>query len=138
MLENISHPGGIIENSPAFQRWVREPGAPLVPKGRLKSHSTPCAWSGHGLTNQPPGAQPRLARKFGIWSMGFSWDLGFGIWGFSGAWSLVLGAWVALLPPAALATDAFYINNGIVSVTDRKSTRLNSNHVALSRMPSSA
>jgi hypothetical protein len=117
MLENISHPGGMIENSPAFQRWVREPGAPLVPKGRLKSHSTPCAWSGHGLTNQPPGAQPRLARKFGIWSMGFSWDLGFGIWGFSGAWSLVLGAWVALLPPAALATDAFYINNGIVSVT---------------------
>ena len=33
------HPGGMAENSPTFQRWVREfRGAP-VPKGRLKPYA---------------------------------------------------------------------------------------------------
>src|ERR1035437_5469652 len=33
------HPGGMTENSPTFQRWVREFRDAQVPKGRLK----PCA-----------------------------------------------------------------------------------------------
>jgi hypothetical protein len=33
------HPGGMTENSPTFQRWVREFRGAQVPKGRLK----PCA-----------------------------------------------------------------------------------------------
>src|ERR1035437_11083795 len=33
------HPGGMIEHSPMFQRWVREFRDAQVPKGRLK----PCA-----------------------------------------------------------------------------------------------
>src|ERR1035437_9396191 len=31
------HPGGMTENSPTFQRWVREFRGAQVPKGRLKS-----------------------------------------------------------------------------------------------------
>src|SRR6185369_8706475 len=31
-----SHPGGIFDNSPTFQRWVNEVEASPVPKGRLK------------------------------------------------------------------------------------------------------
>ena len=30
------HPGGMTENSPTFQRWVREFRGAQVPKGRLK------------------------------------------------------------------------------------------------------
>src|SRR5664280_1058093 len=30
------HPGGMAENSPTFQRWVREFRGAQVPKGRLK------------------------------------------------------------------------------------------------------
>jgi len=30
------HPGGMPENSPTFQRWVREFSGAQVPKGRLK------------------------------------------------------------------------------------------------------
>ena len=35
------HPGGMGDNSPAFQRWVPEFRGAQVPKGRLK----PCAAS---------------------------------------------------------------------------------------------
>src|SRR5258708_5562979 len=35
--ESHSYPQGIVENSPTFQRWVREFRAAQVPKGRLKS-----------------------------------------------------------------------------------------------------
>ena len=58
----------------------------------------------------------------------------------------VLGWWLALLAPAAvLATEPPAVLNhpllgacAPVPDEDRKSTRLNSSHVALSRMPSSA
>src|ERR1019366_9192117 len=33
---DIPHPGGMTENSPTFQRWVREFRGAQVPKGRLK------------------------------------------------------------------------------------------------------
>src|ERR1035437_9213690 len=36
---DLSHPGGMAENSPTFQRWGREFRWAQVPKGRLK----PCA-----------------------------------------------------------------------------------------------
>ena len=31
-----AHPGGMVDNSPTFQRWVREFSGGQVPKGRLK------------------------------------------------------------------------------------------------------
>src|SRR5258707_6286240 len=35
------HPGGMVDNSPTFQRWVLDHQWVQVPKGRLK----PCQWS---------------------------------------------------------------------------------------------
>src|SRR6266705_3331443 len=34
------HPEGIFDNSPTFQRWVREFRGAQVPQGRLKPHQT--------------------------------------------------------------------------------------------------
>ena len=39
VCELAPHPGGMADNSPTFQRWVREFRGAQVPKGRLK----PCA-----------------------------------------------------------------------------------------------
>jgi hypothetical protein len=34
-----SHPGGMFDNSPTFQRWVNEVQASRVPKGRLRGET---------------------------------------------------------------------------------------------------
>ena len=41
---------------------------------------------------------PANGRRFGIWGLGFVWDLGFGIWDLSFLWCLVLGVWCFSLP----------------------------------------
>ncbi len=40
------HPGGMLDNSPTFQRWVCELGMLEVPKGRLKLRGSSAVPSG--------------------------------------------------------------------------------------------
>ncbi len=58
-----SHPGGMLENSPTFQRWGPSSGGELVPKGRLKS----CARSA-----VPSGLILRQASGPNVKTLGYS------------------------------------------------------------------
>lgn len=40
------HPGGMVDNSPTFQRWVPQSSGAQVPKGRLKPRARPAVPSG--------------------------------------------------------------------------------------------
>src|SRR6266481_588489 len=55
------HPGGMVDNSPTFQRWVREYRVLKVPKGRLKLRDSSAVPSGlHSILSLFPKVETRL------------------------------------------------------------------------------
>src|ERR1043166_1722427 len=70
--QNSSHPEGMNDNSPTFQRWDNARAHQSVPKGRLTTNIiSRCSLSA------------RTSLKLGAWSL-------------SGAWMLVLGAFLPM------------------------------------------
>ena len=116
-----------LGNAVCTRRQPRCDACPLV---------SDCVAYAQGLTQQLPEAKPRAAipeRKTVMLVIRADGKLLLekrpeqGVWG--GLWSL---------PEMARAREVASHCRDTLGVTDRKSTRLNSSHVALSRMPSSA
>jgi hypothetical protein len=66
------YPGGIIDNSPTFQRWVADEQYTLVPKGRLNRGETLSRPFG---TNVSPRRLPNV-ETLGYYRLSL-WDINF-------------------------------------------------------------